>query len=372
MKIAMLLPGGVDRSGTHRVIPCNLWLIERVAREHDLHVFAFRQEPRPSRYELLGAQVHNIGARPRRLGALIAVVREHRRAPFDVLHALWAAPSGLVAAVAGRLLGRPVLLHLIGGDLESMPDIDFGLRSYDRGRLWLRVAVAGAAEILVSSTLMHEHAAALGIETARVPFGVALDRWPSTPPRRRDPGRPARLIHVGSLNRVKDHPVLLEALRILVAEGVDCHLDIVGEDTLDGRIQRMAESLGLQEHVTFDGFLPHSELRPLMESADLLLLTSRHESGPLVVLEAAIAGVPAVGTAVGHLIDWAPEAAVTVPVSDFQALARATAAVLSDEERRLRLAEAAQARAKVEDADWTAMQILEKYEILAGGPLRSA
>ncbi len=109
-----------------------------------------------------------------------------------------------------------------------------------------------------------------------------------------------------------------------------------------------------------------------MESADLLLLTSRHESGPLVVLEAAIAGVPTVGTAVGHLIDWRPDAAVTVPVGDFRALARATAAVLADEEHRLRLAEAAQARAGVEDADWTAKQTLEKYEILAGGPLRSA
>ena len=372
MKIAMLLPGGVDRSGTHRVIPFTLWLMERVSRKHELHVFSLRQEPRPSRYELMGAQVHNIGARPRRLRALVAMVREHRRAPFDVLHALWAAPPGLVAAAAGRLLCRPVLLHLIGGDLESMPDIDFGLRSYGRGRLWLRAAVTGATEIFVSSRVMQEHAAALGIETTRVPFGVALDRWPSIPPRRRDPARPARLIHVGSLNRVKDQTVLLEALRILVAQGVDCHIDIVGEDTLDGRIQRTAEALGLREHVTFHGFLPHSELRPIMESADLLLLTSRHESGPLVVLEAAIAGVPTVGTAVGHLIDWAPDAAVTVPVGDFQALAGATAAVLADEVRRLRLAEAAQAHAESEDADWTTMQILEKYEILAGGPLRNA
>ena len=366
MKIAMLLPGGVDRSGTHRVIPCNLWLIERLAREHDLHVFAFRQEPRPARFELLGAQVHVVGARPRRLRALVAVIREHRRAPFDVLHALWAAPSGLVAAVAGRLLGRPVLLHLIGGDLECMPEIDFGLRSYARGRLWLRVALSGASDVLVSSRVMQQHAATLGIETARVPFGVALDRWPPAPPRRRDPGTPARLIHVGSLNRVKDQALLLDALRILLGQGVDCHLDMVGTDTLDGRIQRMAESLSLQENITFHGFLPHSELRPLVESADLLLLTSRHESGPLVVLEAAIAGVPTVGTAVGHLVDWAPDAAVTVPVGDSRALARETAAVLADEEHRLRLAEAAQMRTEVEDADWTAVQILGRYEDLAG------
>lgn len=356
----MLLPGGVDRSRTHRVIPCNLWLMERVARQHDLHVFALRQEARPSRYELLGAQVHNIGARPRRLRALAAVVREHHRAPFDVLHALWAAPPGLVAAVAGRLLGRPVLLHLIGGDLESLPDIDFGLRSYWRGRFWLQAAVAGAAETLVSSSVMQEHAAALGIETSRIPFGVALDQWPSVPPRRRSPERPARLLNVGSLNRVKDQRTLLEALRILVDQRMDCHLDVVGEDTLDGEIHGLAASLELLEHITFHGFLPHLELRPLMEGADLLLVTSRHESGPLVVLEAAIVGVPTVGTSVGHLIDWAPDAAVVVPVGESEALAGETAALLVDEERRLRLARAAQARAAAEDADWTATQILDR------------
>ena len=276
MKIAMLLPGGVDRSGIRRVIPCNLWLIERVAQRHELHVFALRQEPKPGRYELLGAQVHNIGARPRRLRALAAVVAEHRRAPFDVLHALWAAPPGLVAALAGRLLHRPVLLHLIGGDLESMPDIQYGLRSYRRGRLWLRAAVAGATEVLVSSTVMQGHAMTLGIDTIRIPFGVARDRWPCVPPRRRDPNSPARLIHVGSLNRVKDQRVLLDALRTLLGRGTRCHLDVVGTDTLDRRVQGWAASLSLSEHVTFHGFLPHSELRPLMERSDLLLLSSRH------------------------------------------------------------------------------------------------
>ena len=57
MKVAIIVPGGVDRSGTHRVIPVLLWLIERLAREHDLHVFALYQEPVASRYDLLGASL---------------------------------------------------------------------------------------------------------------------------------------------------------------------------------------------------------------------------------------------------------------------------------------------------------------------------
>jgi hypothetical protein len=37
----------VDESGTERVIPAFLWFIERLARRHDVHVFALAQEPHP-------------------------------------------------------------------------------------------------------------------------------------------------------------------------------------------------------------------------------------------------------------------------------------------------------------------------------------
>ena len=51
MKIAIVVPGGVDRSGTDKVIPCQLWLIERLAAGDDeVHVFALYQEPRPGRW----------------------------------------------------------------------------------------------------------------------------------------------------------------------------------------------------------------------------------------------------------------------------------------------------------------------------------
>lgn len=362
MKVAFVVPGGVDRSGTHRVIPCLLWLIERLGRVHRVHVFALRQEPRPSRYPLLGAAVHNIGARPRRLRAVAAILAEHRREPFDVLHAVWGPGPGVVAAVAGRITGRPVVTHLTGGDLAALPDIGFGARRRWQGRAWLRLAVAGAARLTVPSSAMQRSAAALGIAAERLPYGVAADRWPPLPPRPRRTGAPARLLHVGSLNRVKDQGTLLRAARALRESGVVFRLDVVGEDTLGGAVQRMAGELGVGDVVTFHGFVPHPRLRPLVEAADLLLVSSRHEADPIVLLEAAMAGVPTVGTAVGHIADWAPDAAVAVPVGDAVALARETAALLADEERRLRVAAAAQERAQAEDADRTARRVLEIYQ----------
>lgn len=366
MRAALLVPGGVDYSGEYRVIPCLLWLIERLAAIMDLQVFALRQEPRPRRYPLLGAAVHNIGSRPRRLRMASAIIKEHVRKPFDLLHAVWAAPQGVVAGAVGRLLRRPVLLHLTGGDLAEVTEIGYGLLRRRRGRFWLRLAVHGATRVTVPSEAMRRAAVAQGIVAERLPFGVAQDRWPPSAPRPRAPGETARLLHVATLNRVKDQRTLLLAMEQLRRSGIPFQLDIVGDDTLRGEIQELADERDLGDHVIFHGFLPHRQLRPLVEQAHLLVISSRHEADPVVVLEAAVAGVPTVGTAVGHIGDWAPEAAVAVSVGDADALALEVAGLLADEPRRLRIAMAAQVRARREDADWTARRTMELYQGLIG------
>ena len=381
MKVGFVALGGVDRGGEYRVTPWLLWLLERLARQHEVHVFALRQEPQPCRYDLLGAHVLNIGSRPRRVRALAQIVAEHRRSPFEVFHAISAAPMGVIAGLAGRLLGVPVVLHITGGELVSLPDIGYGGRTNWRGRLWLRMASASAARVIVPSKATQQQVRELGIAAACLPFGVALDRWPARAPKERraphelepdrvhpagDPRAPARLVQVASLNRVKDQQTLLHAARRMRDAGADFHLDIVGEDTLDGEMQRFANESGLRGSVTFHGFLPHARLRPIVERADILLVSSRHETGPLASLEAAVAGVPTVGTAVGQLPEWAPEAALTVPVEDDEALAKATIGLLMDETRRLAIAKRAHDRAVRENADWTAQRMVALYEELVG------
>jgi glycosyltransferase involved in cell wall biosynthesis len=99
----------------------------------------------------------------------------------------------------------------------------------------------------------------------------------------------------------------------------------------------------------------------MMEAADLLVMSSQHEAGPLVLLEAAVAGVPAVGTAVGHFVEWSPSAALAVPVKDWSELANAIREVLTNEGLRLRLAREAQRNAMLEDADYTVQAFQALY-----------
>jgi glycosyltransferase involved in cell wall biosynthesis len=365
MNLAMIVPGGVDRGGERRVIPALLALIERLARRHAVRVFALRQEAAPGRWPLLGATVQNIGGRFVVARTVGAVRRAHALQPFDMVQSIWGGDCGCAAVVASRLLGIPCAVHLAGGELAALPEIDYG-----GGRRWYRRALERgclrrADAVTAASGPMLDALATLGVHAERVPLGVDPRVWPPLAPRRRATGERARLIHVASLNRVKDQPTLLRALALLDPRH-DFHLDVVGEDTLGGTVQELARGLGLAPRIRFHGFLTQQALRPLMEASHVHVMSSRHEAGPLVALEAAAAGVPTAGTDVGHLREWAPHAAATAPVGDAAALAAAIGRLLDDEELRLGLARAAAAIAIREDADHTAARFQAMYRRLAG------
>jgi glycosyltransferase involved in cell wall biosynthesis len=361
MKLALVVPGGVDRSGTVRVIPALLALIERLAARHELHVYALRQEQRSGSWDLSGAHVHNIGVGWTRVRAVSAICAEHRKSPFHLVHSIWAAACGLIAVSAARLLGIPSVVHVAGGELVCLRDIAYGGRLTWRGRLQHKLVLAGANALTAASAPMVRTLATFGRSAQRLPLGVDLRRWSIRAPAQRGRDEPLRLVHVASLNRVKDQPTLLRALASLAGSGLPFQADIVGEDTLCGEIQTLARTLGLLERVRFRGFVPHGELQPIISAAHLMVVSSRHEAGPLAMLEAAVLGVPTVGTAVGHIEEWAPEAALAVPVGDWAQLAAAIRMVASDEALRQHLARAAQQRACQEDADHTAQEFQRLY-----------
>jgi glycosyltransferase involved in cell wall biosynthesis len=356
MKLALVVPGGVDRSGEYRVIPALLALLMRLAREDEVHVFALAQEPVAGSWNLVGARVHNIGAGSVVARAIAAIRRESRNGRFDVVQSIWSGASGLVAVAAARALRIPSAVHVTGGELAALPEIRYGGRLRWQGRVREALVLRAATAVTAPSEPMIATLATHGIKARRIPLGVDLEAWPLREPVRRETGSPARFIHVASLNRVKDQSTLLHALAALVASGVPFHLDSVGEDTLHGQVQRQAAQLGLADKITFHGFLPQRKLRPLMAAANVNIVSSRHEAGPVAVLEAAALGVPTVGTAVGHLVEWAPDAALCAPIGDAPGLATAIGRLLMDEELRLQLGREAQRRAKRDDADRTAAE----------------
>ena len=174
--------------------------------------------------------------------------------------------SGRAPAGSSRSLRRPgrtpVVVSLAGGELAAIPGIGYGCGLVPRERLKVHVALRRARAITAASTPMLRAAGAAGFEAELVPLGVeAAGFLPRAP---REASAPTRLLHVGSLNRVKDQETLLRAFALALERSPALRLDVVGEDTLGGEIQALATRLGLDGSVTFHGWLPTDEARRLL------------------------------------------------------------------------------------------------------------
>jgi glycosyltransferase involved in cell wall biosynthesis len=363
MRIALVVTGGFDSSGRQHVIPTLLSLAERLSRRHDVFVYVLRYLAQPSTYRLLGVTVRDLGRPPgirQQYGRLIAALRSD--GPFDVLHAYWGVPAGLVTTLAGRRLGVPTVVTCDSGEFVALPDIGYGSQLRIRQRLAMQVTARLAAQLTVCSEYQARLAAARGWPTRTIPLGVDCSAFVPAP---RAEGPPWRLLHVASLNPVKDHDTLLRAFHLLLRRGVDARLEVAGEDTLGGAASELATQLGISNRVCFLGFQPSDLLIAIYQRSHLFVLSSRHEAAGAVVLEAAACGVPVVGTAVGYIADWAPERAVAVPARDPQALSDAMHDLLRHPEQRQRLAAAAREWTVAHDADWTSRELDHVYATLA-------
>jgi glycosyltransferase involved in cell wall biosynthesis len=98
-------------------------------------------------------------------------------------------------------------------------------------------------------------------------------------------------VAAGRLDPVKDHASLLRAFALLPATA---RLVVAGDGPLQAELRRQSAVLGLEQRVRFLGFEPN--VRRWLQAADALVLSSRWEGLPMVVLEAAACCVPAVAT----------------------------------------------------------------------------
>ncbi len=370
MKIAMVVTGGLHPSGTEQVVPSWLAMFERLARSHDIHAFVLRHLAEPQSYSLRGFAVHDLGRPTAAWGltrraqdrALTRALDHH--GPFDLIHGFWADPAGQLAARAGRRLRIPSVVTCDSGEFVTLPSIRYGSQRTWSGRRAVKEACALATQVHVCTRFMSALAAQRDIKSTIIPLtSVTSQAATFKPSTRRAADAPFRLVQVASLSRVKNQRLLLDTLKIVRANA-DARLDLIGEDTLNGELQRHAAAIGVDAHVTFHGYLPQPRVLEVLSTADLYVQTSQHEAAGVSVLEAAAAGVPAVGTLAGHVADWAPLKATAVGEAIPESLADAILTLLADPDKRRSMAAAARTFSIAHDATWTAARFDELYRRL--------
>jgi glycosyltransferase involved in cell wall biosynthesis len=136
------------------------------------------------------------------------------------------------------------------------------------------------------------------------------------------------IVCVGELRAIKGVDILFEALAELKQSGWRVTATIAGDGPDAGEHKALPQRLGLADQVRFVGHLP---AREAFAMGQILVVPSRAESLPYVVLEAAAAGMPVIATRVGGIGEiFGPEASRLVPAEDVSALAHAIATALDD------------------------------------------
>jgi glycosyltransferase involved in cell wall biosynthesis len=129
------------------------------------------------------------------------------------------------------------------------------------------------------------------------------------------------LVFVGELRALKGVDVLLDAIARLVREGTRVSLTIVGDGPDRAAFEGRATEQGTGGMVRFVGSMP---ARSAFALGRRLVVPSRAESLPYIVLEAAAAGIPLIATNVGGIAEiFGSDAALLVPPGDAHALAHA-------------------------------------------------
>jgi glycosyltransferase involved in cell wall biosynthesis len=162
------------------------------------------------------------------------------------------------------------------------------------------------------------------------------------------PARPdaTDIVCVGELRPVKAIDVLIEALAILKSSGRRVTATIVGEGPDDSKLKAQTERLGLGDEIRFVGFRP---AREAFAMGRMLVIPSRAESLPYIVLEAAAAGMPIIATEVGGVPEiFGPLSSHLIPPDDITALVEAMHAAITEPGETQRVAQEVRARVRSE------------------------
>jgi len=253
----------------------------------------------------------------------------------DVVHAHWTI-SGLVGYLAARIWRRPVVLSVRGSDIHLVRQGSVRrLHGWIYTRMDTVVAVsADIADRLIASGVpaVKVHTVFNGVdgrfrprsrEQARQELQLAMDRF--------------IVLFVGLLVPVKGVDTLIAAV-------AEAHLPellcvVVGDGAARGPLEEQADGLGVTAHFSFVGRQSSQVVPRWMNAADVLVLPSRSEGRPNVVLEAQASALPVVATRVGGTPELIEDgiSGPLVEEDDPAGLARALHRLAGDRDLRERL-----------------------------------
>ncbi len=130
---------------------------------------------------------------------------------------------------------------------------------------------------------------------------------------------------IGRLAPEKGQLIQLQALKLLVEQGLDLHITFAGDGPLRQLLEDYVKKWALENRVTFTGWIDERRIAELLRDCRALIVSSFAEGLPVVLMEALAMGRPAITTCIAGIPELVEhgESGWLVPPADAQALAAA-------------------------------------------------
>jgi glycosyltransferase involved in cell wall biosynthesis len=304
--------------------------------------------------EAAGIEVHCLGARAGKGGSFAnpahgwEIVRVLRR----LTRLLRQKPPDLVqtflfhANIVGRVAARRAGVRRVVS----------GIRVAERGsrwHLWVERWTDGLVDchVCVSQAVARFSATETGLPPEKlkvIPNGIDVAAYPAQKAANLDgfgvpPGHDV-VVYVGRLQRQKGVRWLVRSAPGWLARLPECDLLLVGDGPQREQLERLCEEMGIAGRVHFAGWRP--DVPEILAASRLLVLPSRWEGMPNVVLEAMASRLPVVATQVEGTDELLGPGARTVPFGDSEALAEKIVALVRDPPAAAQLGVVNRARAE--------------------------
>ena len=233
------------------------------------------------------------------------IVREIRSFRPHIVHT-HTTKAGILGRLAAVFCGVPAIFHTYHGFIFS------GYFSRPVSQLIVGVErfLAGVTDRLITLTpsLADELSQRLGLNGGKkietVSLGLNLNKNLALSRRSTGWRKSLNLSEnhllmgiVARLVPVKNHQLLLQAVAGLAPAVPELHLAIIGGGELENSLRQQAVAAGIADRVHFCGLI--SEIEEVYADLDLLVLSSKNEGTPVVIIEALASGCPVAATNVG-------------------------------------------------------------------------
>lgn len=205
--------------------------------------------------------------------------------------AAWAIPSGYFAYYVKKTAGIPYAIWALGSDIHTYARYPI-LRKLMA--IWLTHADLRFAN---SYCLCDEVMRLSGKDCTFMPV---ISDFPSQSRKKRpNPRKLFQFLYVGRLEKIKGIDLLIRACKLLTQRDELFHLDIVGDGSMRNQLEKEVRVGELGKNVEFYGNQGKEGVIKHMLKAECLVIPSRKESFPQVLLEAAKLGLPVIAADAG-------------------------------------------------------------------------